>query len=213
MPCPKVPKAATGRKYIWQCEKEREYNTSCSLSCSCWEFSISGVRRQEYFLNFRNDVFRVYIWKEEDMLNGKPLAIAPMPYNRPWNNVELIKDCGLVPFLFARDFGFEVHMIGLAPEGVEPGLYGPEDIEKFSKAYPYLFLRKRYEAASAFRLFAGCQRSPHEGICSGSGTSDSSRSLSCKYIFCENLSESEPIRENLLRAGRKQQLDGPHRLV
>ncbi len=71
------------------------------------------------------------------MLNGKPLAIAPMPYNRPWNNVELIKDCGLVPFLFARDFGFEVHMIGLAPEGVEPGLYGPEDIEKFSKAYPY----------------------------------------------------------------------------
>lgn len=71
------------------------------------------------------------------MRNGKPLAIELMPYDRPWNNVELIKDCGLIPWLLARDYGFEVHLIGKCPEKLSPGLYDETRAGDISTAYPY----------------------------------------------------------------------------
>lgn len=67
----------------------------------------------------------------------KRCAITFMPYDRPWSNVELIKDCGLIPYLFAKDFSFTVYMIGKAPEGAEPGLYTKENAEQIRSIYPY----------------------------------------------------------------------------
>lgn len=60
-----------------------------------------------------------------------------MPYLRPWSNVELIKDSGLIPYLFAKKYGFIVYMIGKAPEGVAPGLYGKDNADVLHDAYPY----------------------------------------------------------------------------
>lgn len=67
----------------------------------------------------------------------KRCAITFMPYDRPWNNVELIKDCGLIPYLFAKEFAFTVYMIGKAPEGAVPGLYTKENEDQILSIYPY----------------------------------------------------------------------------
>lgn len=34
------------------------------------------------------------------------------PYERPWSNVELVKDCGLIPYLLYKNHGCDVSMIG-----------------------------------------------------------------------------------------------------
>ena len=60
-----------------------------------------------------------------------------MPYERPWSNVELIKDSGLIPYLLAKIYGFDVYMIGPAPEGVTPGLYNRDNADRIISAYPY----------------------------------------------------------------------------
>lgn len=64
-------------------------------------------------------------------------AMTFMPYERPWSNVELIKDSGLIPYLLAKIYGFDVYMIGLAPEGVTPGLYNHDNADSIISAYPY----------------------------------------------------------------------------
>lgn len=39
-------------------------------------------------------------------------VVAMAPYERPWSNVELVKDCGLIPYLLYRDHGCDVRMVG-----------------------------------------------------------------------------------------------------
>ncbi len=41
-------------------------------------------------------------------------VVAMAPYERPWSNVELVKDCGLIPYLMYRNHGCEVSMVGAA---------------------------------------------------------------------------------------------------
>lgn len=44
---------------------------------------------------------------------GQPKRIMAMaPYPRGWSNVELVKDCGLIPYLLHKNHGHEVTMIG-----------------------------------------------------------------------------------------------------
>lgn len=76
-------------------------------------------------------------FQNNDKLMNQRIAITFMPYFRPWNNVELIKDSGLIPYLFAKKYGLIVYMIGKAPDGVAPGLYSKSNADVLRDAYPY----------------------------------------------------------------------------
>lgn len=39
-------------------------------------------------------------------------VVAMAPYERPWSNVELIKDCGMIPYLLYKNHGCDVSMVG-----------------------------------------------------------------------------------------------------
>lgn len=43
-------------------------------------------------------------------------VIAMAPYERGWSNVELVKDCGLIPYLLHKNHQCEVHMVGAKGE-------------------------------------------------------------------------------------------------
>lgn len=42
----------------------------------------------------------------------KPRVVAMAPYDRGWSNVELIKDCGLIPYLLYKNHECDVTMVG-----------------------------------------------------------------------------------------------------
>lgn len=49
------------------------------------------------------------------MKNGRKSqkqVVAMAPYDRPWSNVELVKDCGLIPYLLYKNHGCEARMVG-----------------------------------------------------------------------------------------------------
>ncbi len=39
-------------------------------------------------------------------------VVAMAPYDTPWKNVELVKDCGLIPYLLYKNHGCDVRMVG-----------------------------------------------------------------------------------------------------
>ncbi len=39
-------------------------------------------------------------------------VVAMAPYERPWSNVELVKDCGLIPYLLYKNHKCDVSMVG-----------------------------------------------------------------------------------------------------
>ena len=39
-------------------------------------------------------------------------VVAMAPYERGWSNVELVKDCGLIPYLLYKNHGCDVTMVG-----------------------------------------------------------------------------------------------------
>lgn len=43
-------------------------------------------------------------------------VVAMAPCEAGWSNVELIKDCGLIPYLLYKNHDCEVHMVGAAGE-------------------------------------------------------------------------------------------------
>ena len=55
------------------------------------------------------------------MVEGKKRVVAMAPYERPWSNVELIKDCGLIPYLLYKNHNCDVSMVG-ATGGTYPYL-------------------------------------------------------------------------------------------
>lgn len=50
------------------------------------------------------------------MVAGKKRVVAMAPYERPWSNVELIKDCGLIPYLMYKNHDCDVCMVGAQGE-------------------------------------------------------------------------------------------------
>lgn len=38
--------------------------------------------------------------------------VAMAPHERGWSNVELVKDCGLIPYLLYKNYGYDVSMVG-----------------------------------------------------------------------------------------------------
>ena len=51
------------------------------------------------------------------------------PYERPWSDVELIKECILMPYLLHKNHSYDVTIVGKAPEGVSAGLYQEENMK------------------------------------------------------------------------------------
>lgn len=43
---------------------------------------------------------------------GRKKVVAMAPYNRGWSNVELVKDCGLIPYLLYKNHGCDAVMVG-----------------------------------------------------------------------------------------------------
>lgn len=56
----------------------------------------------------------LYAIPKEQAHTGKKIkrVVAMAPYERPWSNVELIKDCGMIPYLFYKNHGCDVSMVG-----------------------------------------------------------------------------------------------------
>lgn len=54
------------------------------------------------------------VQRRTPMQGKRVVAIAP--FERPWSNVELVKDCGLIPYLLYKRHGCEVRMTGAPGE-------------------------------------------------------------------------------------------------
>lgn len=44
--------------------------------------------------------------------HGSKRIVAMAPYERGWTNVELIKDCGLIPYILHKNYNYDVSMVG-----------------------------------------------------------------------------------------------------
>lgn len=69
------------------------------------EAIVTGVRRQDKAI----------------AAGAQKRIVAMAPYERAWSNVELIKDCGLIPYILYKNYGYEVSMV-CAPGGPYPYL-------------------------------------------------------------------------------------------
>lgn len=49
---------------------------------------------------------------KSDIMHSRKNIVAMAPYERGWSNVELIKDCGLIPYLLHKNYGYHVTMVG-----------------------------------------------------------------------------------------------------
>lgn len=52
------------------------------------------------------------IHKRDGIYCRRKKIVAMAPYERGWSNVELIKDCGLIPYLLYKKYGYDVSMVG-----------------------------------------------------------------------------------------------------
>ena len=80
----------------------------------------------------------------------KRLKISVLaPYERPWSDVELVKECILMPYILQKDFGYDVTIVGAAPEGIPPGVYGVENSHILTENY---YTNYKYVSGLKFRL-------------------------------------------------------------
>ena len=72
------------------------------------------------------------------------------PYERPWDNVELVKECIIIPYLLQKNHGYDVTIVGKAPADISAGVYDEKDKDLLSgSAYPFY----RYVSGLKFRLW------------------------------------------------------------
>lgn len=71
------------------------------------------------------------------------LRVATLMHaNCPWQDADLIKDKGLIPYLMYKEHGCEAVLVGLQPfvnddgKTLETGLYGPDDEKLLEQYYP-----------------------------------------------------------------------------
>lgn len=72
----------------------------------------SSVNQQTYFyaVPSAKETYR------EILCGEKARVVAMAPYERGWSNVELLKDCGLIPYLLYKNHGCDVTMVGAPME-------------------------------------------------------------------------------------------------
>lgn len=97
----------------------------CHMVSDLWEIPrLIGEIRPDYRFYLRH-YGKDHNWETvlyavlEKQLSGKRSGkaspgkiVAMAPYERGWSNVELIKDCGLIPYLLHKNHGYEVSMVG-----------------------------------------------------------------------------------------------------
>lgn len=72
------------------------------------------------------------------------------PFNRPWSDVELVKECIVLPFLLYKNHDCDVTIVGASPEGVPSGSYDAEDDRILSDGY---YKNYKYISGLKFKLF------------------------------------------------------------
>lgn len=60
-------------------------------------------------------------------MSSKKISVIA-PYERPWSDVELIKECILMPYILYKNHGYDVTIVGKAPEGVSADTYSEENM-------------------------------------------------------------------------------------
>lgn len=71
-----------------------------------------------------------------DMEKKKISVMAP--HKVPWSNVELVKECIIIPYLLYKYYGYEVTIVGKAPPDIPPGNYDESDADYLSETtYSY----------------------------------------------------------------------------
>ncbi|HAX51635.1 glycosyltransferase family 4 protein [Muricomes intestini] len=84
------------------------------------------------------------VQKDENCISIMPKRIVTLPGSNPgWSNVELIKDCGLIPWLLHKNHGHDVSMVGYKREDDYPYL------RKYVKGLKMEFLPDESEEARA----------------------------------------------------------------
>lgn len=68
-----------------------------------WETVLYAIPKEK-------EVIRT--WRQTENRKTVKKITAMAPYERGWSNVELIKDCGLIPYLLYKNYGYEVTMVG-----------------------------------------------------------------------------------------------------
>lgn len=77
--------------------------------CPDYRFFIRHYEKEQ---NWETVLYAIPPEKQSKKKKRLHTAVTVMPYERPWHNVELIKDCGLIPYLLHKDHGMDVSMIG-----------------------------------------------------------------------------------------------------
>jgi glycosyltransferase involved in cell wall biosynthesis len=76
---------------------------------------------REYKENNLKKTIIYFLPKKIKKKNALKTAVTIMPHLRYWSNIELIKDCGLIPYLLYKDHGMTTAMVGF-----------PEDMTGYS---------------------------------------------------------------------------------
>lgn len=87
---------------------------------------------------------------EENILLERLRISVLAPYERPWSDVELVKECIIIPYLLYKNHGYDVTIVGAAPEGIPAGLYTENNIDVLYEKY---YKNSRYIPGLKFRLF------------------------------------------------------------
>ncbi len=72
------------------------------------------------------------------------------PYERPWSDVELVKECILIPYILYKNYSYEVTIVGASPLGIPAGSYSEKDIGILSDNF---YKNYKYVSGLKFRLF------------------------------------------------------------
>lgn len=70
------------------------------------------------------------------------------PFEIPWSDAELVKEGILTPYILHKKYGYDVTIVGAAPEGIPAGVYDENDICLLSKYYK----NYKYVTGLKFRL-------------------------------------------------------------
>ena len=90
------------------------------------------------------------------------------PHERPWSDVELVKECIVLPYLLYKNHGYDVTIVGAAPKGIPAGFYTDNNINVL---YENCYKNTRYIPGLKFRLFEKWDKQTRREYIEKNGTS------------------------------------------
>lgn len=88
-------------KLIFSTNQNYKFYIRHYMKTQNWETVLYAIPREEKKVVFR-----------KQQLGERHRVVAMAPYERGWSNVELIKDCGLIPYLLYKNHNCDVTMVG-----------------------------------------------------------------------------------------------------